>query len=560
MKRLVPGPWSLVPGPTRSRVLWSAVLASALVAVASAQMPPPAQAPPPQQTPVFRSRTTLVPLTVTVLDTKGVPVRDLKQSDFTITENGRVREIVSFFPQEMVPLTGGVAPVAGVPRAPGEELTPQKGRTFLFVLSEGSFINIFKVLESAAEFARTSLLPQDAIGIMAFDRVTPLTLDHEAIARIIERFKKSSDSIIFEQYLSQGTSLFGNSKRPKIDDVVKKMDQVMAGAGHVRAASGLLMGVDGNLPQLTMRPFEAETVDQLIDRLSGGSVSGLTAQSARMKLYAGIEYLRYVDGEKHILFLGSAPLARDADDAVAVGRRAADAGVVVDVISTTGFDWSSRDVVDITGGYYTSLEMPKKALTKLDTATRFSYLLGYTPLNPDLDGRFREVKVKVNRPGVIARFQHGYYANAEPDPIELRDLLMKARLEGLLAYDAEAKDIGLRVSSFLLPRMGLQYETRVEIFIDATKLGFTSKDGRHTARLELQIYAADDKQQVVGEFGERLDLEATDASLEQWKQIGIRRVVRVPVMTAPKFIKVVVYDYTSDLSGSFVLTIAPAGK
>jgi len=230
------------------------------------------------------------------------------------------------------------------------------------------------------------------------------------------------------------------------------------------------------------------------------------------------------------------------------------------VISTTGFDWSSRDVVDITGGYYTSLEMPKKALTKLDTATRFSYLLGYTPLNPDLDGRFREVKVKVNRPGVIARFQHGYYANAEPDPIELRDLLMKARLEGLLAYDAEAKDIGLRVSSFLLPRMGLQYETRVEIFIDATKLGFTSKDGRHTARLELQIYAADDKQQVVGEFGERLDLEATDASLEQWKQIGIRRVVRVPVMTAPKFIKVVVYDYTSDLSGSFVLTIAPAGK
>ena len=538
--------------------LWSScfvlLVASALV---FAQTPTPS--PTPQQTPVFRSRTSVVPLTVTVLDAKGVPVRDLKQSDFTVYENGTPREIISFFPQEMKPLLGAVAPVAGLPRAPGEEMTPQRGRTFLIVLGE---YNIFSILESAAEFVRTALLPQDAVGIMAFDRVTPLTLDHEAVAKIIERYKDKNESIRFDYYLSQGKSLFGNAGRPKVDDVVRRMDQVMAGAGPVRSASSLLLGVDSNLPQLppptSVRPSAVtpgETLEEMLDRLSGGSMSGLTVQSSRMKLFAGIEYLRYVEGEKRILFLSGAEVARDADDAIAVGRRAADARVVVDIVSTTGFDWSSRDVVDITGGYYTSLEMPKKALAKLDTVTRFSYLLGYTPVNPDLDGRFRRVKVSVNRPGVVARFQQGYYANAEPDPVEMRDLLMKARLEALLAYDSEAKDIGLRVSSFLLPKMGIQYETRVEIYIDATKLGFKPEGSKHTGRLELQVYAGDEKQRIVGEFGERLDLEANDVTLEAWKQNGIRRVVRVPVTQPPKFIKVVVYDYNSDLSGAFNLVI-----
>ena len=53
-----------------------------------------AQTPAQQQTPpVFRGGTTVVPLTVTVVDQSGAPVKDLKASDFTVYENKRPRTL-----------------------------------------------------------------------------------------------------------------------------------------------------------------------------------------------------------------------------------------------------------------------------------------------------------------------------------------------------------------------------------------------------------------------------------------------------------------------------------
>src|SRR5215831_13484944 len=48
------------------------------------------------QPPTIRSRTTLVPVDVRVIDRDGKPVTDLKREDFTVLENG-VRQDVRFF-------------------------------------------------------------------------------------------------------------------------------------------------------------------------------------------------------------------------------------------------------------------------------------------------------------------------------------------------------------------------------------------------------------------------------------------------------------------------------
>ena len=65
----------------------------------------------------------------------------------------------------------------------------------------------------------------------------------------------------------------------------------------------------------------------------------------------------------------------------------------------------------------------------------------------------------------------------------------------------------------------------------------------------------DAKQNVVGQFGDRLDLDADLATREQWLANGIRRVLRVPFTDTAKYVKVIVYDYGSDRAGSFMLTL-----
>jgi hypothetical protein len=199
--------------------------------------------------------------------------------------------------------------------------------------------------------------------------------------------------------------------------------------------------------------------------------------------------------------------------------------------------------------------MAVKAVTKIDEGTRFSYLLGYEPSSPTLDGTYRDVEVKVNRPDVTVLFRHGYYAAAEPEPLELKEFIVKSRVETALAYDNNAKDIPLKVSASLLPRMGVSAQVRVDVTIDANSLALTLKDGHFTGQLEVQAYVGDAKQNAIGALGDRIDLDATEVTHAQWLVSGIRRTLRVPYADTPKYVKVIVYDYGSDRAGSFMLTL-----
>ena len=254
-------------------------------------------------------------------------------------------------------------------------------------------------------------------------------------------------------------------------------------------------------------------------------------------------------------------MARDVDEAEVLAQRASDARVVVNLIATNGTgprssgDPAGREVAERTGGFYSSLDMATKAVAKIDESTRFSYLLGYTPSNPALDGTFRDVEVTVNRPGVTVRFRHGYFAADEPPPLELEALVKRSRIETALAYDQQAKDIPLTVTVSQLPRMGIEIQTRVELVIDAVPLALALKDGVRTGQLEVQVYCGDAKQTVIGDAGQYVDLSADEATYRLWLQSGIRRIIRVPTSEPPKYVKVVVYDYGSDRIGSAMVTV-----
>ena len=526
-------------------------------AVLFAQTPPAQQ----QTPPVFRGGTTVVPITITVLDKKGLPVTDLTQADFTVYEDGNPREIINFFPQ---PFTAGPVPSA----APGSlnraatsrPLAPQTRRTFLLVLGYGRIQYPTRAVEGALGFVREKLLPQDLVGVIAFNRATEITTDHEQVARFLERYRAQHEKVVFDidEFRVRIPAGRPDSAAPEVDPGRDRHDlprpraaqngkltpAVLAKSEPMRSATDMLLGMTRVQP-LNEKPYQqAETYDDVrlrVYRTTNIPLTDAVTLGSLLKVYAGIEYLRFLEGEKHLVLLGptvivgpgaKSPWDKQEEDRLA--RRASDARVVLDLIHTTGARTvldaaqAAEHITDLTGGYFTGVRYADEALATVEQATRFSYLLGYTPSNPDLDGKFRDVVVKVNRPGVTVRFQHGYYAAAEPAPLELQALVTESRLDAAAGIAQEAGSLTVTADATMLPRLGLNAEARVEITIDASQVTFTAANGARTGQIEVQVYAGDAKERVIGEWNNRLDLTADDATYAGWLKTGIRHVARVP--------------------------------
>ena len=542
-----------------------AALAAAATFVVSAQ----------EQRPVFRSGTTLVPVTVTVTDQQGRPVAGLTQADFRIFEDGKLREVAAFFPQMLSPAPAAEPPMAIV-RDRQAGLVPSTRRTFVLVLGHGRIQEPTKALDGAIKFVREHLLPQDAVAVMALHRATSITTDHAAIEQVLLRYKKEHERQVFDiAEFFRRTRGPGCGGPPIPADMLAGFDRdlfsgVLAPAA-VRNTLDLLLGMDVGAPT-GEKPWQArETFKDLLRSVEQAcaNLSDVVVLSSRIKLYAAIEYLRYLDGEKHVVVLSGSGIARNADRAREIAARANDARVVVDFVSTTGMYVSRnarysfagcdacRDVAERTGGLYSSVDNMDKALAKVDQWSRSSYLLGYVPVNPALDGGYRQVRVEVNRPKVTVRHRSGYYASEVPAAIDVKDVVEEARSTAARRYDVDATDITVQVEvkSVLMPTKTAEGSVTADVTVDLTALPLEIVDGVRSGQLDVSIFCGDSKEKVVGQAQVRWNLRADSDTYATWLRAGLTRTLSVPISAAPKYLKVVVYDRQSDRVGSKTVTI-----
>lgn len=560
----------------------AAAVAAAAIAVSAQQ----AQQPTPQ-IPIFRSGTDVVPITVRVVDQKGVPVTDLTQKDFKIYEDDRLREIVGFYPQVMAP-GPVVAPAVVWDQRSESRLAAATRRTFVLVLGASRLLKPDEAYDAAITFVTENLLPQDAVSVMAFHRATPFTTDHEAVAQVIARFKKEQERLIFEvrQYYARSRSPYsvrtlldieldlalpaGGPALPQKmrDDIDRSLFEGVFPKSALHNVADMLLGMDlaseaprngqivraptGRRPHQLQYQFE-EMLKALKGR--GATLPDAVMTSQPLRLFAGIEHLRFMDGEKHLVFFGGSPrLARDGDLADIFAARANDARVIVDYL------WSNacqpcRDLVEHTGGFYSTVDSGEAALAKLDQRTRTSYLIGYEPSNPDLDDQYRRVRVEVNRPDVTVLYRNGYFASEDLAPGDLKEKVARTRADSALASDANATGVGLRAAVTIEPGTGGSRTVRVDLIVDMSSVGFENDGDLRVAELHVAVYCGDAKEKVIGELTQRWMLRTGDYTLAEWRRNGMDRSVRVAVPAIPKYVKVVVYDPISDRTGSTTVTI-----
>jgi VWFA-related protein len=120
----------------------------------------------------------------------------------------------------------------------------------------------------------------------------------------------------------------------------------------------------------------------------------------------------------------------------------------------------------------------RAAMTRAVEDSELTYVLGYYSEDERFDGRFRNIDVKVKKPGVSVRHRSGYYAHPPKAAALEKDALIDA-----LQYPLEATSLGLTVTH----RMSANGEVMLTMAIDPSGLTLQQKDGRWLGQLEVAI-------------------------------------------------------------------------
>ena len=352
------------------------------------QKPPVDQEKPP---PIFRSGTNLVRVDVSVMDRDGKPVRFLTADDFELRENGEVQAITSF---KLVDANGQPTDDLSLPIRSREHAAAEAARddvrVFLIFWDEyhiEQFGSAVRAREQLTRFVLNSFGPTDLVGLM--DQLTP----SDAI-----RFTRDRRTLADQVHLLKGRRGVYVPARSAIEEA------------HLR---------------------NAQDVERIRSQVT---VSAL--KSAIMHLGT----LR--QGRKAVIFI-SESLGRLGQDGVRVLsdliRTANDNNTAIYTADPrglqagpsgfgTGMSSLLAALADSTGAESIVSNDMGGALRKIVTHASAFYLLGYSPKDGQLDGKFREIKVRVRQGGLQVRARNGYWAPRNADLERARAIAAAAAL------------------------------------------------------------------------------------------------------------------------------------
>ncbi len=574
---------------------------------------------PQQPQATFRARVTAVPIDVRVIDQSGRPVADLTQADFTIFEDD-VRQPIAHFSRQVLTAQEPGPALRARADVPAFEAAPQKHRVFLIVLGTNALrtrslpavtaggsvsepppwmAEPSKALDGLLHLVHDRLLPQDQVAVLASSRASDFTANHEAVAKLLEAFQQSE---------AAGTAALERERA--LATVTRPPESVV----DVSAADMEQLGFAEYVEARNRRTSDLENV------------------------HYGIRYLRYMEGEKHLIYVTSQGMVQPSpgtlenqawEDPKQLAAAASDARVALHVIQTGGIPSSTgnfqpaqpvmtplirvpgqaywgtgnsggvtaggasggspqssspqpgwdrppgdppvpipgmdargiqalsdlRTLARLTGGLASIMSSTADAVDRIDAQTRVDYLLAYYPSNVSQDGRYRAIRVDVNRSGVTVLFRHGYYARENVPGIDRRSVVTQGRLTAAMTSTREIRDIGLYVTpTFTKAREGKGGQMLVTMTIDGARLGWTTDElSRRVARLEVGVFCGDSREKIVGQALRTLDITLTERRFAASKAIPYS--VQVPLKASARFVKVIVYDYEANILGSKVVIV-----
>jgi VWFA-related protein len=342
------------------------------------------------QVPAFRGRVDLVTLDVSVWDRDHRPVKELPLSDFSLLEDGKPREIVTFSEFDIPDPPPPTAPWMRTVTTDVESNDVTDKRLFLILVDDASFgdLTLFATrreqIKAAARAVITRLGPTDLAAVVFTGdnrRSQDFTADHGRLLAAVDQMQGVSLPR-FPVYVGRapGSSGVGAGSLPG-DKAPSEAENSLADVYSVHVlerAVEALIGAPGRrkaLIDITRFSMHMAGVSHLKTRTE---VMFEKAQRAGVNVYTmGPQVTRSPDYWEGSWF-----------------RR---------VAKETGGEWF--------GNLFTDSRAAERAATKIFLANSSYYVLAYS--SDDL-AKFHTIKVLVNRPDVTVRTREKYYWPGTP--------------------------------------------------------------------------------------------------------------------------------------------------
>ena len=407
------------------------ILAAALAATLSGQQQaqPPAQ--PPQQPqpprPTFRADINFVRVDVIVADDKGTPILDLKQEDFSVSEDGKPQKVETFSVVKIDPLDQVEGPTNGEIRTvQDEEREAARPEVRLFVIylddyhvSRGNDMAVRKPL---IDFIENQLAPADMVAVMY--PMTPVndiqfTRSRSRLISAINnfegrKFNYQPRNAFEEQYIYYPAAAV---ERIRNQVTLSGLEAAAIRMGGLREGRKSIILVSEGLisalpPQMNdpvaafpgmNNPSRGNQGAQLDDRSKFMAQIDLNAEMQRT--------FDVINRQNASIYAvdprGLAVFEYGIQYGVGLQQDSSDLRSAIDTLHVLSNNTDGRAIVnrnDLAAG-----------MKQIMRDSSGYYLLGYTSTKAPIDGKFHEIKVHVKRRGVNVRARKGYWAYTKED-------------------------------------------------------------------------------------------------------------------------------------------------
>jgi len=551
---------------------------------------------------VVRATTRLVQVDVVVTDASGHLVKDLSESDFSITENGKSQKIAFF--SFLGKQTSGETKQRGAQLPPHvttnrPEWRPLAGPPIVLLLDgiNTQVENQLQVRKQMLAFLAEHFDPSMRVAVFAMGNELTVLQDFTSDSTLLQR--------AMEKYRSQAAAAGRQGSTdlnlpPPTGDAGPSSSRaaVQPGAG---AADG---GTDRSLANIAyaLARFEKETTASTLELRIGHTVDALGAIA---------RYLSGFPGRKVIVwFSGSFPFnlsivdAPDQDVYRSYGEQIhratnllSDAQVAVYTVdargltgtsladpSQTGRDANGRMQLTVNDHMLANETETFGRFNEEDSLTKFaqetggraflntndlsqaitagiedsaaSYVVGYYPDQKKWDGSFRNIKVKVSRNGLSVRHRRGYYAM---DPEKWRRGNSANDMKVALAQGSVDSTSVLFYVRALPP--AADSEVRVEFLVDPHTVSFeTTSEGQHYCNLEFQVQAfGDDGKQIAAEI-QQAEAPLKPETYERIRNSGLPMPVSIKLPAGTYSLHLGVRDNRTGLFGTAELPVTVGAR